>query len=125
MSSGSSSAQRGEEAMDVKVKTATMAKLNDAFRQSFTGGQVMLTAGVNELEKGTKTRLLNQVQNFTAFSKNNDPQGEHDFGSIQIEGQNYFWKVDYYNLSLDGGSEDPTNPAITSRVLTIMRSDEY
>jgi Protein of unknown function (DUF3768) len=125
MSSGSSSAQRGEEAMDSKDKTATIAKLNDAFRQSFAGGQVMLAAGVNALDGKSKTKLLNEVRSFATFSKDNDPHKEHDFGKVEIEGQNYFWKIDYYNLTLDGGSEDPTNPAVTTRVLTIMRTDEY
>ena len=111
--------------MDVKVKTATIVELNDAFRQSFTGGQVMLTAGVNELERKAKAKLLNEVRNFTNFNKSNDPHAERDFGKVEIEGQNYFWKIDYYNLRLDGGSEDPANPALTARVLTIMRSDEY
>lgn len=111
--------------MDVKDKTTKIAKLNDAFRQSFTGGRVMLTAGVNELEGKTKAKLLHQVRNFATFNSDNDPHGEHDFGKIEIEGQNYFWKIDYYNLTLDGGSEDPKNPAITTRVLTNMRSDEY
>ena len=55
--------------MDVKVKTATIVELNDAFRQSFTGGQVMLTAGVNELERKAKAKLLNEVRNFTNFNK--------------------------------------------------------
>lgn len=125
MSSGSSSAQRGEEAMDTKDKTATIAKLNDAFRQTFIGGQVMLTSGVYELDDKSKAKLLHEVRNFETFAKDNDPHGEHDFGKVEIEGQNYFWKIDYYNLALDGGSEDPTNPAVTTRVLTIMRSDEY
>ena len=125
MSSGSSSAQRGEEAMDAKVKTATIAKLNDAFRQSFIGGQVMLTAGVDELDDKSKAKLLHEVRSFATFVKGNDPRGEHDFGKVEIEGQNYFWKIDYYNLTFDGGSEDPTSPAVTTRVLTIMRTDEY
>ena len=111
--------------MDGKVKITTIAKLNDVFRQSFTGGRVMLTAGVNELEEVTKAKLLRQVQDFATFNISNDPHAEHDFGSVKIEGQNYFWKIDYYNLTLDGGSEDPANPTVTTRVLTIMRSDEY
>ena len=111
--------------MDAKVKATAIAKLNDAFRQAFTGGQVILTAGVNELDNKSKAKLLHAVQNFTEFVKGNDPHGEHDFGKVEIECQNYFWKIDYYNLTLDGGSADPTNPAVTTRVLTIMHNNEY
>ena len=83
--------------MDAKVKTTTIAKLNDAFRQSFTGGQVMLTSGVDDLDDMPKTKLLHAVRNFTEFVKCNDPHREHDFGNVEIEGQNYFWKIDYCN----------------------------
>lgn len=111
--------------MDAKVKATVIAKLNDTFRQSFTGGQVILTSGVDDLDDMSKAKVLYAVQNFTEFVKGNDPHKEHDFGKVEIEGQNYFWKIDYYNLTLDGGSADPSNPAVTTRVLTIMRNDEY
>jgi hypothetical protein len=111
--------------METKDKSKAIAELNDAFRRSFSGGRVMLTAGVNELDGKLKAKLLSRVQSFSTFNENNDPHDEHDFGSVEIEGQTYFWKIDYYNLTLDGGSEDPASATITTRVLTIMRSDEY
>ena len=50
---------------------------------------------------------------------------EHDFGAIEIDGDRYFWKIDHYDSLMVGGSEDPTDPGKTTRVLTIMRADEY
>jgi hypothetical protein len=55
----------------------------------------------------------------------NDPHGEHDFGSIELVGHTFFFKVDYYVPHIQGGSEDPADPEQTTRVLTIMRADEY
>jgi hypothetical protein len=52
-------------------------------------------------------------------------RAEHDFGSLEIEGEVCFFKFDYYALAIDGGSEDPADPSVTTRVLTIMRADEY
>jgi hypothetical protein len=99
--------------------------LNDNFRSTFVGGQVVMTQGVNELPIDTKARVLLAVQRFNEFSTDNDPHDEHDFGGFEIEGENYFWKIDYYALDMDGGSEDPADPEKTTRVLTIMRAEEY
>ena len=41
------------------------------------------------------------------------------------ERERVFWKLDYYDRDLRFGSEDPANPAVTRRVLTIMLADEY
>jgi len=65
------------------------------------------------------------VQSFSNFTKDNDPHGEHDFGSIKIEGETYFFKIDYYDLAMQFGSENSADPEQTTRVLTIMRADEY
>ena len=104
---------------------ARVRVLNDNFRTTFIGGQVVMTQGVDALSIGTKARVLLAVQHFNEFSADNDPHREHDFGSFEVEGEKYFWKIDCYALDLDGGSEDPADPEKTTRVLTIMRADEY
>ena len=106
-------------------KPAAIRLLNDNFRTTFTGGRVMLTAGVDELPLDVKARVILAVQSFSNFTKDNDPHGEHDFGAFEIAGDRFFWKIDYYNLDLDGGSEDPADPEQTARVLTIMFVEEY
>jgi Protein of unknown function (DUF3768) len=99
--------------------------LNDNFRSTFIGGRVTMTAAVNELPLDSKARLILAVQSFDAFTEYNDPHHEHDFGSVEVDGETYFFKLDYYSLDLRFGSEDPTDPSKTTRVLTIMRGDEY
>jgi Protein of unknown function (DUF3768) len=99
--------------------------LNDNFRSSFIGGQVVMTRGVADLPLDVKAHLILAVQSFSNFTKDNDPYGEHDFGAIDLEGERYFFKLDYYTPDLNGGSEDPADPEKTARVLTIMRADEY
>lgn len=99
--------------------------LNDNFRSTFVGGRMVMTAGINALPLDAKARVLLSVQSFMDFTKDNDPHGEHDFGSFQIEGETFFWKIDYYALDMAGGSEDPADPEKTTRVLTVMRADEY
>ena len=107
------------------AKSDRLRVLNDNFRSTFVGGRVLMTQGVDALPINTKARVLLAVQSFSNFTKDNDPHGEHDFGTFEIEGETYFFKIDYYALDLDGGSEDPADPSVTTRVLTIMRADEY
>jgi Protein of unknown function (DUF3768) len=99
--------------------------LNDNFRTTFIGGQVVMTQGVAELPLDLKARIILSVQSFAAFDAENDPHGEHDFGSFELAGETYFFTVDYYSPDLTSGSEDAADPEKTTRVLTIMRADEY
>jgi hypothetical protein len=99
--------------------------LNDAFRTTMTGGRVVMTVGVDALPSDVKAMVIRRVATFTAFSPGNDPHGEHDFGSFDLAGQTFFWKIDYYDPALEFGSEDPADPAKTTRVLTIMLASEY
>jgi hypothetical protein len=99
--------------------------LNDNFRSTFLGGRVVTTQGVNELPLDIKARVILAVQSFDKFTADNDPHHEHDFGSFEIAGETYFFKLDYYSPDLQSGAEDPADPAKTTRMLTIMRADEY
>ena len=111
--------------MDTKTKSAAIAKLNDAFCQTFNGGRVMRTDGVAALSKEVQQKLIAEVKAFSKFEKGNDPYCEHDFGSIKLEGAAFFWKIDYYDLAMSQHSVDPANEEATLRILTIMRADEY
>jgi len=71
------------------------------------------------------TEILELIKNFDTFTQDNDPYGEHDFGSIQYKGEKIFWKIDYYDLNLEYLSPDTADPAKTKRVLTVMLAEEY
>ncbi|MCY1233561.1 hypothetical protein D9M68_365490 [compost metagenome] len=100
-------------------------ELNDELRRTFSSGRVMLTSGVQALEDGTRAELLRAVQEFDEFSPANDPYEEHDFGRVVVAGQGCFFKIDYYDADLQYQSPDPADVSVTTRVLTIMREDEY
>jgi Protein of unknown function (DUF3768) len=51
--------------------------------------------------------------------------GEHDFGSFELEGEKLYWKIDCYDKKMRFGSEDPSDPEQTTRVLTILLAEEY
>lgn len=102
-----------------------IALLNDRFRQTFIGGKVMMTQGAASLPEETKAKVFDAVRTFTPFTEDNDPYNGHDFGLFEVEGTQFFFKIDYYDKSLEFGSENPADPDVTTRVLTIMLASEY
>jgi hypothetical protein len=102
-----------------------IAFLNDGLRRTFARGRVVMTQGVASLPEEMLTIVLERVRRFDEFTPDNDPHGEHDFGNFDVAGVSYFFEVDYYSPGMQGGSEDPADPEKTTRVLTIMRADEY
>ena len=99
--------------------------LNDAFRTTMTGGNVLMTAGINALPSDVKAMVIRRVGTFSDFNKENDPHQEHDFGNFEVSGLKIFWKIDYYDAEMAFGSDDPADPSKTTRVLTIMLASEY
>ena len=96
--------------------------LNDGFRRSFTGGKVMTTAGVAALPDAVRVVVLEEVRKFDAFTGDNDPHGEHDFGGFEIDGRKILWKIDLYEEPGVKGADDLP---LTTRVLTIMLAEEW
>jgi hypothetical protein len=107
------------------MNTIKIRELNDRFRTTLSGGRVMMTSGVDSLPPHAKLAALASIRTFTEFTAGCDPHNEHDFGSIKVDGQHLFWKIDYYTPDLNSGSEDPSDPEKTTRVLTILLASEY
>lgn len=105
--------------------TVRIRALNDELRQLHRGGRILITAGVRALDELTIRKIDRAISAFSAFNDRNDPHDEHDFGSVTVAGETVFFKIDYYDLSLSGHSPDPSEPAVTRRVMTIMLAEEY
>ncbi|MEZ5707772.1 MAG: DUF3768 domain-containing protein [Blastomonas sp.] len=116
-----------------------IARLNDRARQAMGLACVAVTTeGFRGLAEADQSRVRELVETFDAFTPDNDPHGERDFGAIYQDRdgcwtttrparsvETVFWKIDAYDRDLQFGSEDPSNPAVTRRVLTIMLASEY
>ncbi len=44
---------------------------------------------------------------------------------ISLDNVRVMMKIDYFDLALEYGSENPADAAVTRRVMTIMRPDDY
>lgn len=105
--------------------TNNIAKLNDLMRQGMISGRFMMTQGVLSMGDDVIAELMQLVANFNTFTPDNDPYGEHDFGSINHKGNKYFWKIDYYDTDYQYHTPDPADADVTNRVLTLMLASEY
>ena len=89
------------------------------------------TAGINDMQQqigidGFFERSLERLnQRMWQIPDKSNCIREHDFGAFELEGQNLFWKIDYYDTGLKYGSPNPEDPRVTRRVLTIMLAEEY
>jgi len=111
--------------MVLSDNTKRIAELNDRLRRFGSGGEIMMTQGVKALPPTAIMKAVAAMRSFTDFSEDNNPYQERDFGKFDADGHEFFFKIDYYDLSLEGGSEEPWNPEKTRRVLTLMLVEEY
>lgn len=113
------------ETVAAEHRTAKIREANDKFRTTLSGGDVFCTSGIVGLGTFAQLEILDRVRAFNAFNKENDPYEERDFGSFKYDSKLVFWKIDYYDQDLQGGSPDAANTDVTRRVLTVMLASEY
>lgn len=105
--------------------TDKIRQLNDSFRRTFIGGDVMLTLGIRMKSEKEVADILECVRTFNDFTPANNPYSEDDSASFDYKGERIIWKIDYYDKDYRYMSENPADPTITNRVLTIMTASEY
>ena len=110
-------------------RASRIARLNDAFRcQNNTGfsidGMLVMTRRLAFRDWAFQSQVIEAVRSFTAFENGNDPYREHDFGMIEVDGEQLFWKIDVYATPEGFDAGDPASDT-AFRVLTIMFADEY
>lgn len=99
--------------------------LNDLHREAIPASKLIISRGIDRLGSTAVSEIIEKVRSFEDFNDDNDPYGERDYGSFEYNGEKLYWKIDYYNKEYDGGSEDPSDPEKTSRILTIAKLSEY
>jgi hypothetical protein len=108
-------------------KTEEIRALNDRLRQNLDSGveTAVITTGVAALGDEAVARIVKTIAVYDDFCHENDPHEEHDFGAFEVDGHVIFFKIDYYDPNLTCHSDDPADPNVTHRVITIMLAEEY
>ena len=113
----------------MSTQTTTIAKLNDEFRRAIFNqppGHVVMTQSLRAVfQQEAIIQILTKIRDYDDFHKGNDPYGEHDFGAFDQDEERILWKIDYYDQNLEFGSENPADPTITKRVMTIMQPQDW
>ena len=109
-----------------QVKKTTIAKLNDRFRNGDKSlGEYKMSRQVLALPRKKQKQLFKEIQDFSNFTSENDPKGEHNTGQVIMDGVEYVWKIDYLDTSMIMLSDAPEDINKTTRVLLVIRADEY
>ncbi len=103
----------------------TIRELNDRFRTKLEGGRLLFAGDLAHAPQAVLQQALVKTVNFTEFSAANDPSGERDFGDFMLDGRHVFWKIDYYDITMERRSENPADPMVTTRVLTISYAEDH
>jgi hypothetical protein len=109
----------------MSTDTDRIRTLNDQLRRNLRGGKAVMTPGIAALGSEAVQRLVQTIATFDDFCIANDPHGEHDFGAFEFDGASIMFKIDYYDRNFEFHSPDPTDPAVTERVITLMLAEEY
>lgn len=111
----------------MEERSRRIRRINDALRirGGTRFGVTHLSAGIAAVGPAFATRALAAVRRFDAFAPDDDPFGEHEFGTLVVDSVPILFKIDYYDLDLHRHSRDNANPKVTRRVMTVMLAEEY
>ena len=114
------------------VALTPVGETNNRFRSEVLEGRpghhrILSTQGIQALGPAAVQEILYLVLSFKEedFRESFDPHGDRDFIVVHHQGKKVWAKVDTYDTTLEWMSPDPTDDAVTVRVLTLMMPDEY
>jgi hypothetical protein len=99
--------------------------LNDDLRKHLTGGRALITSGIAAMGAEAVERLVKTIAVFDDFCAANDPHEEHDFGCFKFDDVDVVFKIDYFDKKVEFYSQNPADPLVTERVITLMLASEY
>ena len=117
---------------------ALIAEQNDRFRRALPSlppgtaapdglrGRVVLTRAVAARGPLFPLLCLLEIARHETFGPEDDPEGRHDFGAVDVQGERVWFRIDLYaDEAMEWGSERPDDPSLTYRVLTVMLPSDW
>lgn len=106
-------------------RTERIRTQNDVFRATGNGGRIAFTGALSQEPEEYRNQVYERVRLYRDWPETKDPYGEHDFGRLMVGKRAIIWKIDYFDLDMNHGSEDPADPAQTTRLLSILFAEDY
>lgn len=109
----------------ISERTDRIRQLNDQLRTLRGSGKIHIIGALADMGEEMQKEVLTAVATFAGFNEGDDPYGEHDFGTVTVEGEQFMFKIDYYAPDLENGSDDPADPAKTVRIMSVFHTSDY
>jgi hypothetical protein len=110
------------------ARLAAIARLNDRCRQGLDRtARIMVTRTCFGTSGDGAMGIVVQARLYAAVRRHvftGTDAAERDRGNFEFEGTMVYFKIDYYDVALEYGSEDPADASITRHVLTIMLRED-
>ena len=120
------------------IDASKVAAQNDAFRRCaclaipyspgdpVLRGRMVMTSNIGAMGPAFVQSCVDAIGRLDHFPEENDPDGYHDFGSVEVQGTAVWFKIDAYeDENMAFGSDAPDDPARTFRVLTILLPSDW
>lgn len=117
---------------------ARVTEQNDRFRRSIPSrppgaplpgglqGRVVFTRTVAARGMLFQLLALLEIAAVSVFEAEDDPDGRHDFGTVEVQGSRVWFKIDLFSdENMTRGSERPDDPAHTYRVMTVLFPSDW
>lgn len=100
-------------------KNAEIRRLNDRLRLKGRGGYSQMCYRMSDFSYERFAEVRTAIRAFDDFTPDNDPNGHHNFGVVQVHDQEYVWEIGYLGVDGTGVSPDPSDASVTTRVMWI------
>lgn len=111
------------------ARLATIARLNDRCRQGLdrTARIVITQTCLGTFADDRAAEIVAQAEILRALRNHqfgDAEAGERNRGSFEYRDTTVYFHIDYYDVAMEYGSEDPADASLTRRVLTIMLRED-